>query len=100
LLLSLGEYAVDEVPVGDKAGWISEIVRIYQDSTDAGLHGAAEWLLLTWKQESTLKHVNGEWAKDKVKGEGWWVVGKDKGSPPAARHPSPPSGTSTARGRR
>ena len=56
--------------------------------------------LKQWKQEAWLKQVNEEWAKDKSKGEGWWEVEKDRGSPPATRlvaKPNCTSGTASCR---
>ena len=68
---------------------VPQLQELYRTAADPGLHAATEWLLRTWQQESWLKQVNEEWAKDKVKGDGWWVVGKDKDSSPATRHPPP-----------
>ena len=68
---------------------LPKLQDIYRIDADPGLHAAAEWLLRTWKQEAWLNQVNEEWAKDKVKGVGWWVAGRDKDSPPSTRHPPP-----------
>ncbi len=90
LLLSLGEVSETEFTPDARKAMLPKLQEIYRTESDPGLHAASEWLLRTWKQVAWLKQVNDEWAKDKVKGEGWWVVGKDKDSPPATRH-SPPT---------
>jgi serine/threonine protein kinase/formylglycine-generating enzyme required for sulfatase activity len=66
LVLSLGEY--------DESGWLAaernaaaeQLRRLYRTAEDAGLHGAAEWLLRHWEQDSWLKQVEQEWAKDET----------------------------------
>ena len=60
------------------------VQAMYRADADPGLHGACEWLLRTWKQEAWLKQVNDDWAKDRVKGEGWRAARADLA-------PSPPS---------
>ena len=48
---------------------LPKLQDIYRTAADPGLHGAAEWLLRTWKQEAWLKQVNEEWAKDNKRRE-------------------------------
>jgi hypothetical protein len=100
LLLGLGEFSNKELPPAVRTAFLPKLQKIYRTDADPGLHAAAEWLLRQWKQGVWLKQVNEEWAKEKAKDEGWWVVGKDRDSPPATRHPPPPGGTSTVRDRR
>ncbi len=83
LILSLGEFSEQALPRTDRQKLLPKLQELYRTVADPGLHASAEWLLRTWKQEIWLNQVNEEWAKEKVKGEGWWVVGKDKDSPPA-----------------
>ena len=90
LVLSLGEYGETDFTPGARNALLPKMHETYQTASDPGLHAASEWLLRRWKEEAWLKQVNDAWAKEKVKGEGWWVVGKDKDSPPATRH-SPPT---------
>src|SRR5207245_1141109 len=64
LLLSLGEYELAQLPSAAKAGWIAKMARIYQDDADAGIHGAAEWLLRQWQQQATIKQHTDAWVHD------------------------------------
>lgn len=64
LLLSLGEYGEKDLAPKARAAVLAQAQGIYRTDADPGLHGAAEWLLRTWKQEAWLKQVNEEWAKD------------------------------------
>jgi formylglycine-generating enzyme required for sulfatase activity len=88
LLLSLGEFSDKQLPADARSSPLQKLKAIYHNEADPGLHSAAEWLLRHWQQEDWLKRVNEKWAKQQVKGEGWWLVGKDQ-APPATRHPPP-----------
>jgi formylglycine-generating enzyme required for sulfatase activity len=92
LLLSLGEFPAEQFPPAERESLIPKVVRLYREDPDAGLHGAAEWLLRQWQQDKTIKEAEQEWAKDqqgreervervrqelakeKGKGEGSWYV--------------------------
>jgi eukaryotic-like serine/threonine-protein kinase len=83
LILSLGEFGEPELPPDARKTLLPKLQEMYRTASDPGLHAACEWLLRQWKQQAWLTQVNDEWAKETVKGEGWWMVGKDKDSPPA-----------------
>jgi serine/threonine protein kinase/formylglycine-generating enzyme required for sulfatase activity len=65
LLLSLGEYGAEGLPAASRPAVLAEVQALYRREDDPGLHAAAEWLLRQWEQESWLKRVNEEWAKDR-----------------------------------
>jgi eukaryotic-like serine/threonine-protein kinase len=69
LLLSLGEYGEKEFSLEDRKAVLPQLQDMYRTAADAGLHGAAEWLLRTWQQETWLKQVNDEWTQDKEQRE-------------------------------
>jgi serine/threonine protein kinase/formylglycine-generating enzyme required for sulfatase activity len=89
LLLSLGEYGL---PAGERGRLVPLVLRLYREEPDAGLHGAAEWLLRRWEQQGRLKEWEKRWARDRRKrkarlveirkeaarkegrGEGYWYV--------------------------
>jgi serine/threonine protein kinase/formylglycine-generating enzyme required for sulfatase activity len=64
LLLSLGEF---RLPAGERERLLPLVWRLYRQEPDAGLHGAAEWLLRRWKQEARLKEFEQGWVKDEGK---------------------------------
>jgi formylglycine-generating enzyme required for sulfatase activity len=63
LLLSLDEHAYKERSLEARKALLQRLQETYRTAADPGLHGAAEWLLRTWKQQAWLKQVNEEWAK-------------------------------------
>lgn len=65
LILSLGEFAENELPSASRAALLSKLQAIYRHNTDAGLHAAAEWLLRIWRYDAWLKEVNDRWKEDK-----------------------------------
>jgi serine/threonine protein kinase/formylglycine-generating enzyme required for sulfatase activity len=71
LLLSLGEYGVQDLPPAARGALLPKLRALYQTHPDPGLHAAAEWLLRRWGQEAWLKKANADWAKDKGQRETW-----------------------------
>jgi formylglycine-generating enzyme required for sulfatase activity len=69
LLLSLGEYKPDQLPASDRRRLRSLVWQWYQADADAGIHAAAEWLLLQWGQGQKLADLNRAWAKDRTQRE-------------------------------
>jgi serine/threonine protein kinase/formylglycine-generating enzyme required for sulfatase activity len=68
LILSMGAY--EEVWPSDARNLLAmKIIKVYRTEDDAGLHGAAEWLLRRWKQEELLRQTNEAWERGKDQGE-------------------------------
>ena len=67
LLLSLGEFNETDFTLDERKVVLPKVEAMYRTASDPGLHGAAEWLLRTWKRDGWLTEVNADWAKD---GEG------------------------------
>jgi serine/threonine protein kinase/formylglycine-generating enzyme required for sulfatase activity len=65
LVLSLGEFDAEQLPPHSRHALLPKLRAIYCADADAGLHGAAEWLLRQWDDAAWLKEVNIEWAKGK-----------------------------------
>jgi formylglycine-generating enzyme required for sulfatase activity len=61
LLLALGEFGEKEFSSGERDLLVPKLLGLYRDDADAGLHGAAEWLLLQWGQQPKVKVVEDEW---------------------------------------
>ena len=47
---------------------------VYRDDPDAGIHGAAEWILRRWRQENKLKEIDAQLMKIKNWGNRRWYV--------------------------
>jgi formylglycine-generating enzyme required for sulfatase activity len=69
LLLALGEFGEKELPPREREVLLPKLLGLYRDEGDAGLHGAAEWLLLRWGQQDKLKEFEKEWEEGQAKGE-------------------------------
>jgi formylglycine-generating enzyme required for sulfatase activity len=64
LLLSLGEYTLEQAAADGGNELLSKVVGIYRKDPDAGMHGAAEWLLRQWHQEQRLQEIKQDWVKN------------------------------------
>jgi formylglycine-generating enzyme required for sulfatase activity len=90
LVLSLGEFGDDQLPPHSRHALLAKLRAIYCTDADAGVHGAAEWLLRQWNDGAWLKEVNLEWAEGKVARGAWRVEGNNQlVLPHATRHPTP-----------
>lgn len=52
-LLSLGQFGLDRLP--DRQNLLARIVDLYHNDPDAGIHGAARWLLRQWQSKDEFK---------------------------------------------
>jgi formylglycine-generating enzyme required for sulfatase activity len=76
ILLSLGEFGLDRFPLVERQNEIPRLLRIYRDDPDAGIHGAAEWLLRQWQPDPRLKEVDQELATGKPEGKRQWYLNR------------------------
>jgi eukaryotic-like serine/threonine-protein kinase len=57
LVLMLGEFPESQLSIAQRQPLIEKLAAIYEHEPDAGLHGAAEWLLRKWGQAKGLEEV-------------------------------------------
>ena len=77
ILLSLGEFGLDRLPLVEQKQLRPWLAQLYRDDPDPGIHSAAEWLLRRWEAEATLKDVDKELTTGKVEGKrGWYMNGQ------------------------
>jgi formylglycine-generating enzyme required for sulfatase activity len=57
LVLTLGEFTEAQLPPGGRQPLIEKLLVVFETEPDAGLHGAAEWLLRKWGQGKRLEAV-------------------------------------------
>ncbi len=74
ILLSLGEFGLDRLPLSERQNLVPQLMGLYRDDPDAGLHGAAEWLLRQWQSDGNLKEIDKERRTGKVAGQRQWYV--------------------------
>jgi formylglycine-generating enzyme required for sulfatase activity len=67
LILSLGEFSPTALSAAVRTALVEKLKDLYQTADDAGVHGAAEWLLRqpTWHEEQWLRQTYEAWAKEK-----------------------------------
>jgi hypothetical protein len=69
LILALGGFGPEPLP--DLA---QELVRLYQNDPDPGIHAAASWVLRHWGRGELLRNIDGQLADQGiVPGRGWFV---------------------------
>jgi serine/threonine protein kinase/formylglycine-generating enzyme required for sulfatase activity len=81
LILSLGEYGQVRISTRERAAWSQNLLDLYRDHPDPGIHGAAEWLLLRWGHADQVKSITTEPRRMQAKGaapplkngRGWYV---------------------------
>ncbi|HVS40066.1 MAG TPA: bifunctional serine/threonine-protein kinase/formylglycine-generating enzyme family protein [Gemmataceae bacterium] len=64
LLLILGEFGLDQLPAAEQERLTLMVLKLYRKDPDAGLHGAADWLLRQWRKGDDLKAIDRAWAAD------------------------------------
>ncbi|MFM9067400.1 MAG: hypothetical protein ACKOUR_08740, partial [Planctomycetota bacterium] len=58
LLLSLGEFALDDVPEARREALLSKLADWYANDPSSGVHGASGWLLRHWGQTDVATKVD------------------------------------------
>jgi serine/threonine protein kinase len=69
VLLALGEFDPDRL-----AALIPQLLQMYRDDPDAGMHGAVGWLLQKWGQQQGLEAIDRTLATGKVEGNRQWYL--------------------------
>jgi formylglycine-generating enzyme required for sulfatase activity len=72
LILVLGEYG--DGPQIDRKATAAELLELYRDDPDPGIHGAAEWVLKRWGMGEDIAIIDTELATGKVEDERQWYV--------------------------
>jgi len=63
LILSLGEYGEGRLATTERVAWMTKLIDLYRQEPDPGIHGAADWLLRLWGQETQVEAIDKELAK-------------------------------------
>jgi formylglycine-generating enzyme required for sulfatase activity len=74
LILALGTYGTEEISPDERESLIAEFLDLYRNDPDAGIHGAAEWTLRQWGQQTRLQAADAELMKKKERGDRRWFV--------------------------
>jgi serine/threonine protein kinase/formylglycine-generating enzyme required for sulfatase activity len=65
LLLALGEFRPNQLSLAQRRSLLSKVWGWYRHDPDAGIHGAAEWMLRHWQQQGRLRKFADQWARDR-----------------------------------
>jgi serine/threonine protein kinase/formylglycine-generating enzyme required for sulfatase activity len=58
LILSLGEFADDDLPIDKRRPLVPKLLQIYREHDDPGVHSAVDWLLRRWKHSLELDKID------------------------------------------
>jgi formylglycine-generating enzyme required for sulfatase activity len=77
ILLSLGEYGLDRLAQDQRILLLPQLVQLYRDDPDPGIHEAVAWLMRRWQLQDQLKKIDQGLATGKVEGKRpWYVTGQ------------------------
>jgi serine/threonine protein kinase len=74
LLLSLGQFGLDRLPPVERQNSIPQLLDLYRNHPDPGIHGAAEWLLRQWQGEAKLRDIDKDLATGRAEGARSWYL--------------------------
>ncbi|MGI9518406.1 MAG: formylglycine-generating enzyme family protein, partial [Pirellulaceae bacterium] len=60
LLLCLGQFSESQLSDIDRAAFVDTLLDAYRNDADAGLHGAADWLLRLWGQNEEVATIDNQ----------------------------------------
>jgi hypothetical protein len=58
LLLTLGEFTLEEIPASRRAALLKQLGDWYRQDPSSGVHGATGWLLRQWGQTDVVRQVD------------------------------------------
>jgi hypothetical protein len=85
LILALGSYPPERSPE-----LVSVLVSLYENDSDAGIHGASGWLLRRWKEGERLQRIDEILATGRPEGDRSWYVDKGRETFTILRLPAAP----------
>lgn len=75
VLLSLGEFGPDHLSAAERRNHLSELLSIYRDAPQPGIHSAAQWLLRRWFGPEVCQKIDSELATGQADGpRGWYMT--------------------------
>jgi eukaryotic-like serine/threonine-protein kinase len=74
LILALGTYGTEGLSRGEREPLGAQLLDLYRNDPDAGIHGAAEWALRKWGQQAKVKELDAQLIKQKDWCERRWFI--------------------------
>ena len=78
LILALGKYPAEGLSAGEREPLIGNLLELYRNDPDSGIHAAAEWTLRQWKQQAKLTDADAELMNLKDRGDRRWYVNSQR----------------------
>ncbi len=83
LLLTLGEFGLEDLPPSQRGRRIEQLEELYARDPSSAVHGASGWLLRQWEHEDLVARVDQTPVPYDETGErDWYVVEVDPGTSP------------------
>jgi formylglycine-generating enzyme required for sulfatase activity len=76
ILMSLGEFGLDRLGLAERNNFLPRLLQTYGDDPDAGIHGAALWLLRQWQADAKLKELDKGSSTGNVEGKRRWYTNR------------------------
>jgi hypothetical protein len=73
LILAVGGFPPDRLPQ-----MVPVLVKLYENDPDPGVHGAAAWVLRSWKQGTELDNIDQRLATGRIEGGRGWYINKQR----------------------
>ncbi|MFM8892397.1 MAG: SUMF1/EgtB/PvdO family nonheme iron enzyme, partial [Planctomycetia bacterium] len=64
LLLTLGSFAVGNVPKSVRRALPTKVLKLYENDPDPGVHATSEWMLRMWQEDDRIGGMNEAWRRD------------------------------------
>ncbi|MBY0527275.1 MAG: SUMF1/EgtB/PvdO family nonheme iron enzyme [Gemmataceae bacterium] len=72
LVLSLGEFNEQQLPAAGRQALAAQLLPVYRNDPDTGVHSAVDWLLTRWDQSPELRKIDRQLAVAKKTVERNW----------------------------
>jgi formylglycine-generating enzyme required for sulfatase activity len=76
LILALGSYGPDGLSPSERQPLAAKLLDLYEHDPDAGIHGAAEWMLRQWQQSTNVDEIDAKLRGKDRAGRRWFVNGQ------------------------
>ncbi len=78
LIQALGSYSRDAFSTHEREALTAEVLDLFQNDPDSGIHSAAEWALRQWNEQATLKLAEASLPQLENRGGRRWFVNSQR----------------------
>ena len=77
IVLSLGQFDREHLLLGGREPLVGQLLNMYRNDPDAGVHSAVEWLLRQWGEAAMVEKIDRGLATGQVVGDRRWYVSRE-----------------------